>query len=120
MNHCHDCNSTYAEPGTCNCFAVGGKRHGGGNPWVAPTYPSVPYVPGTDGGWGSNSGYQCPLCGGFYIGSHSCGTYNPHIGPTWCTVEATGVVNAAEIAKQVGRELSKAGRMAHGVRTIVE
>lgn len=26
MNHCHDCNSDYSAPGTCNCFAAGGKR----------------------------------------------------------------------------------------------
>ena len=26
MNHCFDCNSSYAVPGTCNCFAPGGKR----------------------------------------------------------------------------------------------
>lgn len=39
MPHCFDCNSSYETPGTCNCFAVGGKR--------APTItvtgtPSVP------------------------------------------------------------------------------
>lgn len=39
MNHCHNCNSDYAAPGTCNCFAVGGKRH------VAPDNTFVPYVP---------------------------------------------------------------------------
>ncbi len=26
MNHCFDCNSDYATPGSCNCFAPGGKR----------------------------------------------------------------------------------------------
>lgn len=26
LNHCRDCNSDYATPGTCNCFAPGGKR----------------------------------------------------------------------------------------------
>jgi hypothetical protein len=26
MNHCYDCNSGYTQPGTCNCFAAGGKR----------------------------------------------------------------------------------------------
>lgn len=39
MNHCHDCNSDYQTPGTCNCFAPGGKR------WVAPCQPYVPMVP---------------------------------------------------------------------------
>lgn len=39
MNHCRDCNSDYATPGTCNCFAVGGKRH------VAPFVPHIPWYP---------------------------------------------------------------------------
>ena len=26
MNLCRDCNSEYATPGTCNCYAPGGKR----------------------------------------------------------------------------------------------
>lgn len=46
MNHCLDCNSTYATPGTCNCFAVGGKRHVAPAPsidWVPA--PAVPYIP---------------------------------------------------------------------------
>ncbi len=40
-NHCHDCNSDYATPGTCNCFAVGGKRY------VVPanTLPQYPWYP---------------------------------------------------------------------------
>lgn len=37
MNHCRDCNSDYASPGTCNCFAVGGKRY------VAPVAPYTPW-----------------------------------------------------------------------------
>lgn len=42
MNHCRDCNSDYAAPGTCNCFAPGGKRH------AAPTLtPWTPIYPGT-------------------------------------------------------------------------
>jgi len=65
MNHCHDCNSSYSEPGTCNCFAFGGKR--------APRY-----------GWGGNGDVVldnqtrtytvCPDCGGRYEhpGAHIC------------------------------------------------
>ena len=44
MNHCHDCNSDYATPGTCNCFAVGGRRYvAPDNTWVP--VPYVPYIP---------------------------------------------------------------------------
>lgn len=52
MNHCRDCNSDYATPGTCNCFAPGGKRHAApyvpawpyGPWWIQPYYPT-PYYP---------------------------------------------------------------------------
>jgi hypothetical protein len=37
MNHCRDCNSDYATPGTCNCFAPNGKRA------AAPYVPYYPY-----------------------------------------------------------------------------
>lgn len=51
MNHCRDCNSDYAMPGTCNCFAVGGKRHVAAPapayvPWaptISPNYPQTTY-----------------------------------------------------------------------------
>lgn len=44
MNHCRDCNSDYSSPGTCNCFAVGGKRYARAYPYT-PWYPwqTVPY-----------------------------------------------------------------------------
>ena len=53
MNLCRDCNSEYAAPGTCNCFAVGGKRYNAPYvpwqqvyPYSPPLYPSVyPYTP---------------------------------------------------------------------------
>jgi hypothetical protein len=49
MNHCHDCNSSYAVPGTCNCFATGGKRapvevSPDPYPWMQPTYPPTPWT----------------------------------------------------------------------------
>jgi len=65
MNHCRDCNSDYATPGTCNCFAVGGKRYaapitGPWYPyspwWVQPYYPTYPYWGGTTTIGGSLSG----------------------------------------------------------------
>lgn len=55
MNHCRDCNSDYEKPGTCNCFAPGGKRCAAPayvpwypySPWwVQPYYPSYPYYGG--------------------------------------------------------------------------
>lgn len=49
MNHCCDCNSDYATPGTCNCFAVGGKRYAGGI--NEKPFPSIPYVPYTPYPW---------------------------------------------------------------------
>jgi hypothetical protein len=48
MNHCHDCNSTYATPGTCNCFAPGGKRAVlpvNNNTFVVPYWPAPWTVP---------------------------------------------------------------------------
>lgn len=45
MNHCRDCNSDYATPGTCNCFAVGGKRHSAGTPVQPGWYPYTPWYP---------------------------------------------------------------------------
>lgn len=39
-SHCLDCNSTYTVPGTCNCFAPGGKR------WLR-----TATVTGTSCGW---------------------------------------------------------------------
>lgn len=49
MNHCRDCNSDYTQPGTCNCFAVGGKRYSApvGLPYTQPWYPwtITPYAP---------------------------------------------------------------------------
>ena len=42
MNHCHDCNSDYATPGTCNCFAPGGKRATAPAPVWSPFYPWWP------------------------------------------------------------------------------
>jgi hypothetical protein len=55
MNHCRDCNSDYATPGTCNCFAPGGKRSAAPpsvpwypySPWYPPYYPSYPWWGGT-------------------------------------------------------------------------
>lgn len=44
MNHCRDCNSDYATPGTCNCFALGGKRYVSPAPTITPW---VPIYPGT-------------------------------------------------------------------------
>lgn len=43
MNHCHDCNSDYTTPGTCNCFAPGGKRYAAPAPTLAP--PALPPNP---------------------------------------------------------------------------
>ena len=45
MNHCFDCNSSYSEPGTCNCFAVGGKRYPRTEWTASPTWvhPVLPY-----------------------------------------------------------------------------
>lgn len=49
MNHCYDCNSGYTTPGTCNCFAPGGKRYAGTQggtfaPW-APGFVPIPVMP---------------------------------------------------------------------------
>ena len=58
VNHCLDCNSTYTQPGTCNCFAPGGKRALTVGPWLpgpvtAPPPPPPPatgtYVPDLPG-----------------------------------------------------------------------
>lgn len=81
MNLCHDCNSSYATPGSCNCFAPGGKR--------APT-PAVNRHGTIDGGaitvtpppWSTDINWtvraeKCANCGGVYAGSHVCGYYNP-------------------------------------------
>jgi hypothetical protein len=48
MNHCRDCNSDYTTPGTCNCFAPGGKRSAAPayvpyTPWTYVPYPYTPY-----------------------------------------------------------------------------
>lgn len=59
MNHCHDCNSDYARPGSCNCFAPGGKRYaapmtipGGVQPYVPPApYPTPITIPPTPVPW---------------------------------------------------------------------
>jgi hypothetical protein len=50
VNYCYDCNSGYSKPGTCNCFAPGGKREprvvSSTSPWVTPeVWPQAPYVP---------------------------------------------------------------------------
>ena len=44
MSHCHDCNSSYDTPGTCNCFAFGGKRALQIGPWVPTPMPPGPAV----------------------------------------------------------------------------
>lgn len=90
MNLCLDCNSTYSTPGTCNCFAPGGKRAqkpetlkiGDHDVTVEPipwAHPIMPY----DQGWYRVSSHQCPNCGGSFVGSHICGYYNPALSPTW-------------------------------------
>jgi hypothetical protein len=45
VNHCFDCNSSYATPGTCNCFAVGGKRYAGRPITIGPAIPWGQWVP---------------------------------------------------------------------------
>lgn len=51
MNQCHDCNSSYATPGTCNCFAVGGKRYAGDAPLLTPCVPYVQFDPPLSTQW---------------------------------------------------------------------
>lgn len=53
MNHCHDCNSDYQTPGTCNCFAPGGKRDPAGVAIAPPATRTIPYpLPRDDSGSG--------------------------------------------------------------------
>lgn len=64
MNICFECNSAYREPGTCNCFAPGGKRAlmiGGGT---------------ADSTTWTVHARTCIRCGGTFTGSHTCGYVN--------------------------------------------
>jgi hypothetical protein len=49
MNFCIDCNSLYSRPGTCNCWAPGGKRDPARLVPAAPATGTIPYAP-DDGG----------------------------------------------------------------------
>lgn len=89
MNHCHDCNSSYVNPGTCNCFAPGGKRAQTETPDISPevrdairklkeggvvTIPATPRVKPWAPSTGSTGTYRCTSCGQM-VGTfevHSC------------------------------------------------
>lgn len=89
MNICLDCNSMYREPGTCNCYAPGGKRAPkgqGGNTGTITIKPEIAWEPlpwpGDSTGW-TVKAEHCPNCGGVFVGSHVCGYYNPYRSPVW-------------------------------------
>lgn len=104
MNICLDCNSAYREPGTCNCYAPGGKRAqkqvGGNTDKITirtvpePAKPEVTWVPLTEPAeyWLKSQGQwtvraeQCDNCGGTFVGSHVCGYYNPNRGPHYTSI----------------------------------
>lgn len=70
MNHCHDCNSDYSQPGSCNCFALGGKR-------AVRIQASPPYADTI-----TVSGANCSRCGGLVINGqpHECSGW---VYPVW-------------------------------------
>lgn len=64
MNHCLDCNSMYATPGSCNCFAPGGKR-AAFQPYAPTVAPTV--VPITTPGVLPHDGTGAPYPGWVWI-----------------------------------------------------
>jgi hypothetical protein len=91
VNICLDCNSMYREPGTCNCWAPGGKRapkEQAGSTGTITIKPEIVWEPvphPADGSiqWTVHA-QKCANCGGVYVGSHVCGYYNPHRMSIWC------------------------------------
>lgn len=97
MNLCRDCNSEYATPGTCNCFAPGGKRAPRTGPpesgdekfarelveragqQLQPTRPVFPvFVPSLRERGVGDPTFGCP-CLPENGGSGICGCYRPSV-----------------------------------------
>jgi hypothetical protein len=97
VNHCHDCNSDYSTPGTCNCFAPGGKRYAGtqGGPF-APVPIYVPPIQPTTYPWGTTI---------WCNDGNACVSFTPTIRTNYSGETET---SAAEMAPIIAREIKKA------------
>lgn len=98
MNVCYDCNSSYETPGTCNCFAPGGKRAVGLSPWTAEPPDAVTIR------------WTCPACGGDACRDPSHGAslrYGVRIVPCADACPATVAGTVTAVARRLlGRDFS--------------